>query len=72
MNTFSDVIDAFGGGPKFAQAIGLPASHGRTMKSRDSIPSSRWLRVVAAAQENGIPGVSLELLARIEAARCDQ
>ena len=72
MNSFSDVIDAFGGPSKFAAAIGRPPSHARTMRARNSIPAGRWLRVVDAARECGVAGISLELLARLEAGRADQ
>lgn len=65
MNSFSAVIEAFG--DKFAQAIGVEESHARTMKARKSIPSTRWLRTVEAAQELGIEGVTLDLLARLDA-----
>jgi hypothetical protein len=64
MNTFSEIIDAFGG--RFAEAIGVEESHARTMKARDSIPSTRWMATVNAAQQLGVPGVTLDLLARIE------
>jgi hypothetical protein len=72
MDSFSDVIDAFGGPSKFAVAIGRPPSHGRTMRARNSIPAGRWLRVVDAARKYGVDGISLELLARLEAMRGDQ
>lgn len=64
MNSFSAVIDAFDG--RFAQAIGVEESHARTMKARDSIPSTRWIATVNAAQDLGVPGVTLDLLARLE------
>lgn len=67
MNSFSEVIEAFGG--RFAQAIGVPESHGRTMKARDSIPSTRWLETVTAARDLGIDGITLDLLARLDAAK---
>lgn len=70
MNSFSAVIDAFGG--RFAEAIGIPKNHVRTMKARDSIPSSRWLDTVVAAREFGIEGVTLDLLARLDAEKSRQ
>jgi hypothetical protein len=65
MNSFSAVIEAFDG--RFAEAIGVEESHARTMKARDSIPSTRWMATVAAAQNLGIEGVTLDLLARLDA-----
>lgn len=67
MDTFSDVIDAFGGPAAFGEAIGVPDSHARTMKARDSIPAAHWQRVVAASIIKSIPGVSLEVLVRLAA-----
>lgn len=64
MNSFSQVIDAFG--DQFAQAIGIEESHARTMKARNSIPSTYWLRVAKAAEERSLEGVTLESLARLE------
>jgi len=65
MNSFAAVIDAFNG--RFAEAIGIPDSHARTMKARGSIPSTRWAATVEGAQRLGIEGVTLDLLARLEA-----
>lgn len=70
MNTFSEVIEAFDG--RFAEAIGVEESHARTMKSRDSIPSTRWMATVDAAQRLGVEGVTLSLLARLDAEKCRQ
>jgi hypothetical protein len=64
MNSFSAIIEAFEG--RFAEAIGVEESHARTMKARDSIPSTRWMATVNAARQLGITGVTLDLLARIE------
>jgi hypothetical protein len=65
MNSFSAVIEAFEG--RFAEAIGVEESHARTMKARDSIPSTRWMATVDAAQKLGLSGITLELLARLDA-----
>jgi hypothetical protein len=70
MNSFSAVIDAFDG--RFAQAIGIEESHARTMKARDSIPSSRWMATVTGARQLGIEGVTLDLLAQLEAEKSKQ
>lgn len=70
MNSFSAVIEAFGG--QFAQAVGVEESHARTMKARNSIPSTRWAATVDAAQRLGINGVTLDLLARLDAEKSKQ
>lgn len=67
MDSFSSVIDAFGGAAKFGEAIGIPDSHARTMKARDSIPADRWSKVVAAACDRGVSGVTFEKLAELAA-----
>lgn len=51
MNSFEDIIAAFGGPAKFAAAIGIKPFHAQTMKTRGSIPPTYWSRVVAAAAE---------------------
>jgi hypothetical protein len=66
---FAAIIDAFGGAVPFSKALGIPDTHARTMKARDSIPSERWNSVVAAAASLEIPGITLKLLADLEEAR---
>ena len=67
--SFSEIIDAFGGPPKFGPAIGIKVPHAGTMKNRDKIPDHHWNDTVAAAERAGIPGVTLEALAKIAAAK---
>jgi hypothetical protein len=67
MDSFASVIDAFGGPAKFGEAIGIPDSHARAMKARNSIPASRWPRVVAAAGKCGLRAVTFEKLAKLAA-----
>lgn len=70
--SFAAVIDAFGGAGPFSIAIGIPDSHARAMKTRDSIPATRWQATASAAQNNKISGITLELLARLGAERTHQ
>jgi hypothetical protein len=70
MNSFSAVIEAFDG--QFAEAIGVEESHARTMKARNSIPSTRWVATVDAARRLGVKGVTLDLLARLDAEKSKQ
>lgn len=65
IQSFDDVIEAFGGPAKFAKAIGIKPFHGQTMKTRGSIPPSYWSDTVAAAELQAIEGVTLERLAEI-------
>jgi hypothetical protein len=69
MQSFSDVIAAFGGVVPFRDALGLPDVNARQMKQRDSIPPGYWPRVVAEAAARDIPAVTLELLAQFAEAK---
>lgn len=48
--------------PTFGRDIGITPKHAQTMKDRDSIPDLYWDRVVIAAAERGIQGVTLRKL----------
>ena len=63
--TVGAIIAAFGGTSAFAQAIGLPDSHVRAMKARNSIPPDHWDWLVGAAIAKGIEGITFKLLAEI-------
>ena len=67
MDSFRAVIESFGGPLKFAAAVGITDSHARAMKSRNSISSDYWSEVVAAAAAHAIQGITLELLAALQA-----
>lgn len=69
MNSFVDIIDAFGGAAPFGEAIGIPDSHARAMKARNSIPDGYWLKTVEAAREREIPNITLESFAALAATR---
>jgi hypothetical protein len=63
----AEVIDAFGGPHKFAEAIGVETSHARAMKTRNSISPDYWPEVVEAAAKMSPPiaGVTMERLAQL-------
>lgn len=63
MKSFSDIIAAFGGVVPFREAMGLEDVNARQMKQRDSIPARYWAKVVAAANERSLEGITLEVLA---------
>lgn len=69
MNSFADIIDAFGGPARFGEAVAVSASHAGVMKWRNAIPAEYWPAVVAAAAARQIVGVSYEVLAEIAASR---
>ena len=72
MNSFVEIIDAFGGAAPFGEAIGIPDSHARAMKARDSIPDGYWMRAVEAARVRSIKGVTLESFASLAKARLEE
>jgi hypothetical protein len=62
--THASIIEAIGISP-LAEALGLPESHIRTMKSRNSIPPRYWFKTVELAGTLDLDGVTHEQLARI-------
>lgn len=68
MNTYSAIIDSFGGPGDFSNAIGISGSHARVMRWRDSIPPTYWPAVVTAAASRGL-AITYELLAGLAAQR---
>jgi hypothetical protein len=63
--TIPELITAFGGPTDFADVIGKNPSTASEMKRSESVRVSYWPRIVEAAQERGIPGVTLETLAQM-------
>lgn len=63
MESFAAIIDALGIAVT-AEAIGLPESHVRTLKTRDSIPPTYFARMVRS-EAGKQHGVSFELLYRL-------
>lgn len=72
MDTFSDIIDAFGGASDFSRALGIKYETARKMRQRDVISTAHWPRLVAAARERGIEGISAEALAEIAIRRAQE
>ena len=58
----SQIIDAIGVAV-LASSLDLPASHIRTMKTRESIPVHHWSKVIAACAAGGKTGVDEKLMA---------
>lgn len=63
--TIPELIDAFGGPTGFAKVIDKNPSTASEMKRSRSVRVSYWPRIVDAAQEEGIPGVTLETIAQM-------
>jgi hypothetical protein len=66
-DSFSRIIEALGGPAAFGAAIGIPDSHARAMKTRDSIPPEYWPATVRTAETKGIAGVTADAMAKIAA-----
>lgn len=65
MNTFRDVIAAMGGPIELARQIDGNAYTAISWKQRNTIPATKWARVVDAAKRAGVSGVTFEALARM-------
>lgn len=69
MQTVPDIFDAFGGPAAVSRVLQIRSSTSSEMKRRRSIPSEYWVRLVDAAKDAGIEGVTFETLARAHAKR---
>lgn len=67
MNTVEDVFTQFKGTSAFAGALGLNLSTASEMRRRSSIPVRYWPKLVDAARERGIRGVSYDVLVAMHA-----
>lgn len=67
MQSFSELIDCFGGAAQMASEIDVPANTIRQWAARDSIPAWSWQGIVEAAKRRSIEAVTLELLASLAA-----
>lgn len=66
MNSVPELIDAFGGPAAFARILDLKGpSTASEMKRSQRIPVDYWPRVIDAARERGIRGVTPERLMAI-------
>lgn len=73
VDSHSGVIEAFGGPSAYGEAIGIPDSHARAMKTRDSISPAYWRRTAAAAARRpGLGWITFEKLAAIAAAAAER
>ena len=65
MDSFSSLIMKLGGPTAVAADLDLEPGTVQKMKDRDSIKPKHWPRFVQLADEKGVEGVTLELLARL-------
>lgn len=68
MQTFSDIIEAFGVAV-VARILKLEESHVRTMKARDSIPPEYWGPLLEEAPNFGITDLDYRQFQRLREAR---
>ena len=59
---FGGIIAAFGGPGAFSTELGIPASHARAMKTRDSIAPAYWPLLIRKARKRGMWWVTEERL----------
>lgn len=69
VNSFAELIDTFGGPAKFGRAIGVAPNTAKKMRSRNSLNVTRFPAVVQAAQDRGIPGVTMKRLVELATER---
>ncbi len=67
MNTAAEIIQAFGGPTAFAEIIGTSQQNVTNMKARGTIPAAFFRVIVTQAEQRGIDGVTLDLLADLAA-----
>ena len=68
MKTVNDLISAFGGPTKFAEAMGFKhPSTASEMQRRESIPVKYFPKIVEEARSRGIKGVTVQRLVEIHA-----
>jgi hypothetical protein len=61
--THSELINLWPSLREFADDLGVLYGTAKAMRRRGKVPAEHWLRMVEAAKERGIDGVSLEVLA---------
>lgn len=62
MITFDEIFEAFGGPAQVGRLLDITTEHAVQMRRRGSIPPEHWVRLVEAAREKSIVGVTHETL----------
>ena len=68
MKTVTDIVDAFGGLPKFSKTTGIGYSAAQSMKFRGQIDPKYWKMIAAHAQREGIE-ITISVLCDVAMAR---
>lgn len=63
--TSTELLESFPHYSRLADRVGVCRSQINSWRDRNSIPSSRWLRLIAAAKAEKVKGVNLGLLAKL-------
>ena len=71
MGTVAELFDAFDGPANVGRAIGVTTEHAAAMKRRQSIPVPYWPKLIAAARERRISGITYESLTYLHAERAE-
>lgn len=66
MNSFADVVNAWGTAANFATALKIPYPTAAAWRARNSIPANRWRDVVEAAERDG-KAITVDLLTDLAA-----
>lgn len=69
METFSDLVERFGGAAKMAPEIGELPNTIRQWVARGSIPARYWQKIIEAARRLNVRGVTYADLAEISTRR---
>lgn len=68
MNSYVDVVDAFGGVSAYAEATGKTRVWAKKVRERNSLNAAHFAVTAEAAKRLGLP-ISIETLARIADSR---
>jgi len=71
MQTIADIFDAFDGPAKLGRALGVTTERAAALKRRNSIPVTYWPKLIAAARERRISGITYESLTLLHAERAE-
>lgn len=63
--TYKSILTLFPSSAWLAERLSISAITVRAWGNRNSIPSANWNKIVKLAYDNGIKGVTLEVLASI-------
>ena len=69
IKTWQDLIIAFGGPYRFADAIDVSQVAALQMSSHNSVNSRHWRKIVTVAPHAGVTGVTYEFLAGLKTGR---